>query len=164
MGKMAMIQKLPALGLVALLAACGGKDNQAATTTTDTTTAAAAPAVPPAAAPAPAPAAAPAQGNVVEVHMVTSPDGASGHFEPASVSVKKGDTVRFITDGKTVHNVSFPPADNAGKTGLPPSPGPYLTTPNQNYDVATAGMDAGTYHFQCDPHSTMGMKGTLTVQ
>jgi plastocyanin len=77
--------------------------------------------------------------------------------------VKKGDTVRFITDGKTVHNASFPPAENAGKSNLPPSPGPYLTTPNQNYDVVV-NMDPGTYNYQCDPHAAMGMKGTLTVQ
>lgn len=158
---MRMTNRLPLLGMVALLAACGGgdktSDNGGAAAGTDTTTAAAAPA----AAPAPAPAA--AQGNVVEVHMVTSPDGASGHFEPANVTVKKGDTVRFITDGKTVHNVSFPAAENAGKNGLP-AVGTYLTTPNQNYDVPTAGMDAGTYNFQCDPHATMGMKGVLTVQ
>jgi plastocyanin len=155
------INKLPLLGLAALLAACGGGgDQKAATPDTDTTPAAAAPAAAPAVAPAATPA---AQGNVVEVHMVTSPDGASGHFEPANVTVKKGDTVRFITDGKTVHNVSFPPADNPGKSNLPPSPGTYLTTPNQNYDVVV-NMDPGTYNFQCDPHMGMGMKGTLTVQ
>jgi plastocyanin len=161
---MATINKLPLLGLVALLAACGGGgDNQTAgtTTTTDTTPAAAAPAVAPAATPAPA--AAPATGNVVEVHMVTSANGASGTFEPANVTVKKGDTLRFITDGKTVHNVSFPPADNPGKTNLPPSPGTYLTTPNQSFDVVV-NMDPGTYNFVCDPHATMGMRGTLTVQ
>ena len=156
---MPMINKLPLLGLVALVAACGGGSDKPATTDTDTTTAAAAPAAP-AVAPAAAPAA--AQGNVVEVHMVTTPDGASGHFEPANVTVKKGDTVRFITDGKTVHNASFPPAENVGKSNLPP-PGPYLTTPNQNYDLPVT-MDAGTYNFQCDPHSAMGMKGVLTVQ
>lgn len=158
---MATINKLPLLGLVALLAACGGGgDNQAASTsTTDTTTAAAAPVV----APTAAPAAAPATGNVVEVHMVTSANGASGTFEPANVTVKKGDTVRFITDGKTVHNATFPPADNPGKTNLPQGPGPYLTTPNQSYDVVI-NMDAGTYNYHCDPHATMGMKGTITVQ
>jgi plastocyanin len=157
---MKMMNKLPLLGLVGLLAACGGGSDRPATTDTDTTTAAAAPAAP-AAAPATAPAA--AQGNVVEVHMVTSPDGASGHFEPANVTVKKGDTVRFITDGKTVHNASFPPAENVGKSNLPPSPGPFLTTPNQNYDVVVT-MDPGTYNYQCDPHAAMGMKGVLTVQ
>jgi plastocyanin len=153
------INRLPLLGLAALLAACGGGDQKAATTDIDTTTAAAAPAAP-AAAPAVAPAAA---GNVVEVRMVTSADGASGTFEPANVTVKKGDTLRFITDGKTVHNASFQPAENPGKSNLPPSPGPYLTTPNQSYDVVV-NMDPGTYNFVCDPHATMGMKGTLTVQ
>jgi len=151
------MNKLPLLGLAALLAACGGGDQKAASTDTDTTTAAAAPA----AAPAPAAPAA-AQGNVVEVRMVTSADGASGHFEPANVTVKKGDTVRFITDGKTVHNASFPPAENVGKSNLP-APGPYLTTPNQNYDLVVT-MDPGTYNYQCDPHAAMGMKGVLTVQ
>src|SRR5262249_20142336 len=66
--------------------------------------------------------------NVVEVKMVTTPDGASGTFKPANVTVKKGDILRFLTDGRTVHNVSFPPSENPGKANLP-SLGPYLTTP-----------------------------------
>jgi plastocyanin len=156
---MQMINKLPLLGLAALLAACGGGADRPAATTTDTTTAAAAPATPAVAPAAPAAAA----GNVVEVHMVTTPDGASGHFEPANVTVKKGDTVRFITDGKTVHNASFPPADNPGKSNLPPSPGTYLTTPNQTFDLVV-NLEPGTYNYQCDPHAAMGMKGVLTVQ
>jgi plastocyanin len=154
---MQMINRLPLLGLAALLAACGGGDQKAVTTDTDTTTAAAAPAA------TPAPAPAPATGNVVEVRMVTSANLASGTFEPANVTVKKGDTVRFITDGKTVHNASFTPAENPGKSNLPPSPGPYLTTPNQNWDLVVT-MDPGTYTYVCDPHAAMGMKGTLTVQ
>jgi plastocyanin len=157
---MSMTNKLPLLGLLAVLAACGGDKPAANTPAADTTTAAAAPAVAPAAAPAPA---APATGNVIEVHMVTSANGASGTFEPANVTAKKGDTVRFITDGKTVHNVSFPAAENVGKAGLPTTPGAYLTTPNQSIDLVV-GMEPGTYNFQCDPHATMGMKGTLTVQ
>jgi plastocyanin len=159
---MRMMTKLPALGMIALLAACGGGDKPAETASTggtESTPAAAAPAV----APAPAEAApAPAQGNVVEVKMVTSPDGASGHFEPAAVTVKKGDTVRFITDGKVVHNVQFPPAENAGKSNLPAA-SPYLTAAGQNYDLVV-NMDPGTYNFDCLPHAAMGMKGTLTVQ
>jgi plastocyanin len=155
---MAMMNKLPLLGLAALLAACGGGDKPAANTDTDTTAAAAAPATP-----APAPAPAPATGNVVEVRMVTSADGATGTFEPANVTVKKGDTVRFITDGKTVHNASFKPVENPGKSNLPAETGPYLTTPNQTYDVVI-NMDPGTYNYVCDPHAAMGMKGTVTVQ
>lgn len=165
---MRTMNKLSLLGAVAFLAAaCGGGDNNAGQTADNGAAPAAeapatAPATAPAAAPEAAPAAAPTTGNVVEVHMVTTPDGASGHFEPANVTVKKGDTVRFITDGKVAHNVEFPPAENAGKSGLP-APSAYLTAAGQTYDLPVT-MDAGTYNFNCLPHSTMGMKGVLTVQ
>lgn len=157
---MRIMNKLSLLGVAALLAACGGGDNGGnAGQATDNGGTAAPAAEAPAAAPV-APAA--TSGNVVEVHMVTSPDGATGAFEPANITVKKGDTVRFISDGKAAHNVSFPPAENAGKNNLP-APGPYVTTAGATYDVPVT-MDAGTYNFQCDPHATMGMKGVLTVQ
>ncbi|HEX9937036.1 MAG TPA: plastocyanin/azurin family copper-binding protein [Longimicrobium sp.] len=157
---MRIMNKLSLLGVAALLAACGGGDNGGnAGQTTDNGGAAApaaeAPATPPPAAPA-------ASGDVVEVRMLTSADGASGTFEPANVTVKKGQTIRFVTDGKAAHNVSFPPAENAGKSNLP-APSPYVTTAGTSVDVV-ANMDAGTYNFQCDPHATMGMKGVLTVQ
>ena len=159
---MRIMNKLSLLGFAAMLAACGGGDKPATDGAATDNGAAPAPAAEaPAAAPV-TPAAPAAQGTVVEVHMVTTPDGAAGHFEPANVTVKKGDTVRFIADGKAAHNVSFPPADNVGKSNLP-APGPYVTTAGGTYDV-TASMDAGTYNFQCDPHATMGMKGVLTVQ
>lgn len=93
--------------------------------------------------------------------MITTPDGASGRFEPAALTVRRGDTVRFVTDGRAVHNASFPPSENPGATGLP-APGIYLTSPNQTVDLVVS-MDPGTYRFQCDPHAIMGMKGVMTV-
>jgi len=152
---------LPVLGMLAFASACGGGDEggqaggEAATGGTET------------AAPAPAPAAgaetAPAaQGTVHEVKMVTTQNGASGEFQPANLTVKKGDTIRWTTDGGAPHNVSFPAAENAGAANLPPA-GTYLTTAGQTHEI-TVGMDAGTYNYQCDPHAPMGMKGTLTVQ
>lgn len=159
---MRIMNKLSLLGVAALLAACGGGDNGGQTA--DNSGAAAPAAEAPAAeAPATPPAAPAAQGNVVEVRMVTTQNGASGTFEPANVTVKKGDTVRFIAaDNLAAHNVSFPPAENAGKSNLP-GPSPYITTAGATYDVPV-NMDAGTYNFQCDPHAAMGMKGVLTVQ
>jgi plastocyanin len=158
---MRIMNKLSLLGVAALLAACGGGDNGGQTADNS---GAAAPAAEAPAAEAPAtPPAAPASGNVVEVRMVTTQNGASGVFEPANVTVKKGDTVRFIAaDNLAAHNVSFPPAENAGKSNLP-GPSPYITTTGATYDVPVT-MDAGTYNFQCDPHAAMGMKGVLTVQ
>ena len=82
-------------------------------------------------------------GQVHTVRMVTTENGASGVFEPAELTVRRGDSVRFVTDRKAPHNVNFQVKDNAGKTGLP-GPGPYLTTDGQTYDL-TVAMDPGSY-------------------
>ncbi|HLL47700.1 MAG TPA: plastocyanin/azurin family copper-binding protein, partial [Longimicrobiaceae bacterium] len=92
---------------------------------------------------------------------LTTQNGASGQFEPAQVTAKPGDVLHFVPDGGAAHNVSWPAADNPGKTGLPPA-SPYVTAPEQAVDQVVS-MGPGTYNFQCDPHAPMGMKGTLTV-
>ncbi len=98
-----------------------------------------------------------AQGPSAEVHS------ASGVFEPAQVTAKKGDILRFVNDGGAAHNANFAGApENAGKSGLPGAT-PYATAAGQSVDVPVT-MEAGTYTFQCDPHAAMGMKGQLTVQ
>src|SRR5215207_8636979 len=92
-----LLVKLPVFGMLALAAACGGGDDKAGENTD------AAPSTE-TAAPAPAPAAgtetaAPAaQGNVIEVKMVTTQNGASGQFEPSTITARKGDTIRFTAD------------------------------------------------------------------
>lgn len=144
--------------LVAIAAACGGGD-QAEAPAGDAAVGTA-----PAEAPAAAPAAAPAGGGkVVEVKMVTTNGGASGVFEPAQVTVSKGDIIRFINDGAAPHNANFQTApENGGKSNLPEAT-PYLTSAGQTADVQVT-MDPGTYAYQCDPHAAMGMKGQVTVQ
>lgn len=102
---------------------------------------------------------APASGNVIEVKMVT--DGAGNYFEPANVTVGRGDVLRFVLVSG-VHNVSFPADKNAGAASLPGT-SPYLQLPGQTYDV-TVDLPAGEYAFQCDPHAALGMVGTLTVE
>lgn len=152
-----LLVKLPVLGMLALAAACGGGGDEKAPETSPPD--AASPAPPPS---SPEATAATGQGQVHEVRAVTTQNGASGVFEPANITVRKGDTIRWITDGAAAHNVSFPPAENAGAANLP-GPGPYLTTAGQTYDIQV-NMDPGTYNYQCDPHAVTGMKGTITVQ
>lgn len=129
-----------------LMAACGGTDAPAATGS----------AMQAPAAEAPAPAAVPT-GNVVEVRMLS---GAGERFEPSTLTVRRGDVVRFVLESG-VHNVSFPANKNPGGITLP-APSPYLTSPGQTHDVAI-DLPAGTYTYQCDPHVMMGMVGTITV-
>ncbi|MDB4948611.1 MAG: blue-copper protein [Gemmatimonadetes bacterium] len=152
------LAKLPLLGLLAFAAACGGdkKTDQSAAPAGNNEATSAAPA-----APATAPAAAPATaGKTIEVKMLTTNGGAAGKFEPAEITAKVGDVLHFTTDGVTQHNVDFPAADNPAGVQLP-APSAYLAA-GGSYDVPVT-MAAGTYHFQCDPHAPMGMKGVLTV-
>lgn len=135
-----------ALTLTLSLGACGGDD------TTTPSERGAGPAE--SAAPAPEP-----TGEVIEVKMVT--DGAGNYFEPAEITAKPGDVVRFVLVSG-VHNVSFPAGQNAGAAGLPEA-SPYLQLPGQTFDLVV-GLAPGTYAFQCDPHAALGMVGTLTVQ
>jgi plastocyanin len=165
------IRKLPILGLLALAAACGGGDNTetADTTTTDapaasgtptvTTTAPAAPAAPTA-----APVTPDAGGQVHEVKMVTTQGGASGEFQPKTLTVKKGDVIRWtMADGSAVHNVSFMAAQGNPGGFTPPADSPMYTQAGQSYEVKV-DWAPGTYNYVCVPHSMMGMTGSITVQ
>jgi plastocyanin len=42
--------------------------------------------------------------------------------------------------------------------------GPFLTQPNEKYDVSFAGAPAGTYKGYCMPHVALGMTIAITVQ
>jgi len=155
------LTSLLALGAVA----CGGGSkpdaSQAAAAVPATANAAAAPA-------AAAPAAA-----VAEVKM-TGNGTTKAAFEPATLTIKPGTIVRFINVSGGPHNVAFYPdsvpkgAVDALKKGMP-NPmgdltGPFLTQPNEKYDVAFAGAPAGVYKGYCMPHVALGMHITLTVQ
>ena len=174
------------LASAAILGACGGEkqpaaDSSAAATsaatpsaTTGADTAGAAAAAPAAGAPAAggAVAAAPATGATHEVKMIGD---ASGYkFEPANITVKQGDAIKFIMVSGGPHNVDFQNvADPAAlaqidanmpgqKMGV--ANGPFIMTPNEAYVISFAKVPAGKYDFICTPHAAMNMKGTVTVQ
>lgn len=148
--------RVSVLGLLAFAAACGGGDQ------TETAAPGAAATAEPAAAPAATPVEAGATGQVHTVRMLTTQGGASGVFEPAEITVKKGDTVRWVQETTgAAHNVSFAPAINQGMANLP-SQSPYLTTAGQTYDLVV-DMEPGAYNYQCDPHAMMGMVGKMNI-
>jgi plastocyanin len=164
------LMKLPAVALLALAAACGGGSQDSADTAATSGDAAAASNVDatstqsPAAAEATPPAPA-AGGNVVEIKMVTTQGGASGTFEPANVTVKQGDVIRWVmADGSAAHNVSFSMAQGNPSGFSAPADSPYLSASGQTFEVKVDNWAAGTYNYVCVPHQGMGMKGTITVQ
>jgi plastocyanin len=124
-------------------------------------------------APPAAPAAATTTGPVVEVKM-TGNGSTRAAYEPSSITVPAGATVRFINVSGGPHNVTFWPdsipaggaaALQAGmKNTVDNLTGPFLTQPNETYDVSFAGAPKGTYKGYCTPHLTLGMKIAIKVE
>jgi plastocyanin len=160
---------LALIASVALVAACGGGEKPAATDTTKAPTPAPAPG---AAAPAGAVAPIAATGDTVTVKMVGDDKGY--RFEPAAITIKSGQPVKFVMISGGPHNVAFDPttvpADskdqlNANMVGqMSELSSPLLMNPNEAYVVSFGGVKPGSYPFHCTPHLAMGMKGTITVQ
>ena len=97
-------------------------------------------------------------GHVIVVRMTH--DSAGQHFIPSTIHAHTGDTLRFV-NGAGRHNVDFPAALNGKDTHLP-APTPLLEREGASVDIPVA-LSAGTYRFQCDPHASMGMVGSLVV-
>jgi plastocyanin len=175
-------------GVVAL-GACGGGGDKNASSTPDTTAAAAAAPTPAAGAAAPTASAAtagtpaPITGKTWDVKMIGDQKGY--RFEPATLTVKVGDGIKFTNVTGGPHNfaintlpaegadsanarqvaANMPDQTSAGSSGkIGPLSSPLLTAPNDTYTVSFAGVKPGKYDFNCTPHLALGMKGTITVQ
>lgn len=111
-------------------------------------------------------------GKTVDVKMVL--DGSTYKFDPANVTIRPGDGVRWTMVSGGPHNVSFwndsIPSGAASvlqanmSNQMTPLVGPLLTNPNETYTVSFAGAQPGTYKYYCTPHLAMGMKAQVTVQ
>ncbi len=102
-------------------------------------------------------------GHLVVVRLVAKAGSIPYAFEPASITVQHGDTLRFIEDAAMLHNVRFTSHPSGSKLGAATT-GPYLTTKGQTYDLVIDGrFTDGHYEFVCDPHAMLGMRGALTV-
>ena len=148
---------------VVLLGACGGGESPA----TDTTTTAA-PVTP---APTGALTMAPITGTTHVVNMVG--DATGYRFEPANITVKAGDGIKFVNVSGGPHNVAFDaatiPADQkdqlfANMPGSMDGSSPMFVTPNEEWTLSLGNIKPGKYPFNCTPHLAMNMKGEITVQ
>jgi plastocyanin len=113
-----------------------------------------------------------AAANTVTVNMVGT---ASGYkFDPASVTIKAGDTVKWVIVSGSPHNVSFdekgiPAAAVAGLDKAMPNTqakltGPLMTATGATYTISFAGLPPGAYNYFCLPHQSVGMTGVITVE
>ena len=114
-----------------------------------------------------------ASGPVVEVKM-TGNGSTRAAYEPSSLKIAPGTTVRFINVSGGPHNIAFwqdsVPSGGAAalnanmKNTVDNLSGPFLTTAAESYDVSFANAPKGTYKGYCTPHQTLGMKIAITVE
>jgi plastocyanin len=163
-----------------LLGACsGGEKNQAAAGDTANAAVATTPstdaATPAAGAAAPAAGAGTAAAITGTTHTVQMLGDDKGYrFEPANITVKAGDGIKFVNVSGGPHNAAFDPAAvpadaKAQLSANMPNQmselsGPLLVNPNEEYTISFANVKPGTYNYHCTPHLAMNMKGVITVQ
>jgi plastocyanin len=114
----------------------------------------------------------PITGKTWDVRMVAA--GDSYRFAPATLTIKRGDGVRWTLVAGPGHNVTFwydsipSGASSVLQRNMAQTAGPLasplLVDPGQTYLVSFAGVPRGTYHYYCAPHLVFGMIGTITVQ
>ncbi len=169
-----------AVGVITLGACAGGEKNPADTThvavdtsSSATTTTAGASSTTTGATTGGAATAAPVTGTTHTVNMVG--DAKGYRFEPANVTVKQGDAIKFVVVSGGPHNVAFDPAT------IPPDVKPQLDAnmgtdkmgelssnmkmnPGDAVTVSFGNIKPGKYPFHCVPHLALNMKGVITVQ
>lgn len=119
----------------------------------------------PSAPPAPPPAAGP------QTHTVKL---LKQSFSPSELTVRVGDSVRFVVVEGAPHSVTFEPdgvpgANAAGKakraTALSSKKNyGFLHAVGEEYVVKFEAQPSGEYAYFCIPHKAMGMTGTITVK
>jgi plastocyanin len=165
-----------ALASAIVLGACAGGDSSAADTSAvaiDTATTPAPAAAPSTSTPAGGTATMAAiTGTTHEVKMVGDAQGY--RFEPANITVKAGDGIKFTMVSGGPHNVAFDPAkipaDVQGQldANISEKMGQLSSAMKMNagetITVSFANIKAGKYPYHCTPHLALGMTGEITVQ
>jgi plastocyanin len=164
-----------------VLGACAGGENKPGDTThvavdtsaTTTTTTSGASATTPASSTAGSGTMAPITGTTKTVNMVG--DAKGYRFEPANITLKQGDGIKFVVVSGGPHNVAFDPATipadvkgqldaNMGTDKMGELSSNMKMNPGESVTISFANIKPGQYPFHCTPHLALGMKGTITVQ
>jgi len=116
---------------------------------------------------------APITGKTHEVKMLG--DAKGYRFEPANITVKQGDGIKFVVVGGGPHNVAFDPATipadvkgqldaNMGSDKMGELSSNMKMNPGESVTVSFGNIKPGQYPFHCTPHLALNMKGVITVQ
>ncbi len=93
-----------------------------------------------------------AQAKTVEVKLGT--DAGMLAFEPSTVNISTGDSVKFVNNKLAPHNAVFEGHDELSHPDLAFAPG-------ESWEETFSA--AGTYNYYCEPHRGAGMVGKVVV-
>ena len=103
----------------------------------------------------------PAQAETYTVKMGS--DKGMLVFEPATLTVKPGDTVKWVNNKLSPHNAVFD--SKVGSIATQLSHKKLMFTAGESYETTfPADTAAGVYPFYCEPHRGAGMGGKVIVQ
>ena len=94
-----------------------------------------------------------ASAATVEVKLGT--DAGMLAFEPSTINISEGDTVKFINNKLAPHNAVFDGHEEYSHADLAFAPG-------ESWEETFT--TAGTYEFYCEPHRGAGMVGKVVVE
>ena len=98
--------------------------------------------------------------NVASVEAATvevklGADSGMLAFEPSTVTIKAGDTVKFVNNKLAPHNAVFEGHEEYSHSELAFAPG-------ESWEETFA--TSGTYDYYCEPHRGAGMVGKVIVE
>ena len=93
-----------------------------------------------------------AQAKTVEVKLGT--DAGMLAFEPSTVNISSGDSIKFVNNKLAPHNAVFDGHEELSHPDLAFAPG-------ESWEETFS--TAGTYDFYCEPHRGAGMVGKVVV-
>jgi plastocyanin len=93
--------------------------------------------------------------NAATVEVKLGSDSGMLAFEPSTVTIKAGDTVKFVNNKMAPHNAVFDGHDELSHADLAFAPG-------ESWEETFT--TAGTYDYYCEPHRGAGMVGKVIVE
>ena len=97
--------------------------------------------------------------SMAKTHVVTVRDNS---FNPATVVIEAGDTVRWVNEGPSAHNIysvgKFRCAEGCEADGGDGTPSSNAWTAEVTFRIPE------TIPYECQPHVSFGMVGTVVVQ
>ena len=96
-----------------------------------------------------------ASANAATVEVKLGTDAGMLAFEPSTVTIKSGGTVKFVNNKLAPHNAVFDGHDELSHSDLAFAPG-------ESWEETFS--EAGTYDYYCEPHRGAGMVGKVIVE